>query len=106
MAVELLLWLSDRFDWLGWHKGYAVLTSVAVVGVAMLAMAVWFAAVLVFRRRFQFSVRSLFVLVVAVALPFSWLAVNIKEARDRAQQLLSIRIGDRVEILPIITLRP
>ena len=29
-----LLWLSDRFGWLGWHKGYAVLTGVAG-GVAM-----------------------------------------------------------------------
>ena len=33
LAVEVLLWLSDRFGWLGWHKGYAVLTGVAVVGV-------------------------------------------------------------------------
>jgi hypothetical protein len=21
LAVEVLLWLSDRFGWLGWHKG-------------------------------------------------------------------------------------
>ena len=38
LAVEGLLWLSDRFGWLGWHKGYAVLTGVACVGVAMLVM--------------------------------------------------------------------
>ena len=52
----------------GWHKGYAVLTGVAVVGVAMLLMGVWFAVALVFRRRFQFSIRSLLVLVVIVAI--------------------------------------
>ena len=32
LAVEVLLWLSERFGWLGWHKGYVVLTGVAVVG--------------------------------------------------------------------------
>ena len=61
LAVEVLLWLSDRFGWLGWHKGYAVLTAVAMVGVGMLLMLVWFVVALVFRRRFQFSLRSLLV---------------------------------------------
>ena len=56
LAVEVLLWLSERFGWLGWHKGYAVLTGVAVVGVAMLLMLVWFGVALIFRRRFQFSI--------------------------------------------------
>ena len=83
LAVECLLWLSERFGWLPWHKGYAVLTAVASVGVAMLAMVVWFGVALVFRRRFQFSLRSLLLLVVVVALPFSWLAVEMKEAREQ-----------------------
>jgi len=73
LAVECLLWLSERFGWLGWHKCYAVLTAVASVGVAMLGMFVWFAVAVAFRRRFQFSLRSLLVLVVVVALPCSWL---------------------------------
>lgn len=51
LAIEVLLWLSDRFGWLGWHKGYAVLTGVAVVGVAMLLMLVWFGVALIFSRR-------------------------------------------------------
>ena len=41
LAVEVLLWLWERFGWLGWHKGYAVLTAVATVGVAMLLMLFW-----------------------------------------------------------------
>ena len=32
LVVEALLWLSDRLGWPAWHKGYAVLTAVAVVG--------------------------------------------------------------------------
>ncbi len=59
LAVEVLLWLSERFGWLAWHKGYAVLTGVAVVGLAMLLILGWFVVALVFRRRFQFSLRSL-----------------------------------------------
>ena len=83
LAIEVLLWLSERFGWVGWHKGYAVLTGVAAVGVAMLLMLAWFAVALVFRRRFQFGIRSLLVLVVVVALPCSWLAVEMKKAREQ-----------------------
>jgi hypothetical protein len=41
LVVEGLLWLSERFCWLPWHKGYAVLIAVASVGVAMLVMLGW-----------------------------------------------------------------
>ena len=45
LAVEVLLWLSERIGWPGWHKGYVVLTAVASVGVAMLVMGFWCAIV-------------------------------------------------------------
>ncbi len=79
LAVEVLLWLSDRFGWLGWHKGYAVLTAVAMVGVAMLGMLLWFAVSLIFRWRFQFSLRSLLIVAIVVAVPSSWCAVERRE---------------------------
>ncbi len=88
LAVEGLLWLSERFAWLAWHKGYAVLTAVASIGVAMLLMLVWFAAALIFRRRFQFGIRSLMLMVVAVALPFSWLRVEMKKAERQRQAVV------------------
>jgi hypothetical protein len=85
LGVEVLLWLSN---WLGWpalHKGYAVLTCMATVGVGMIVMLLWFFAALTFRWRFQFSIRSLLVLAVVVAVPCSWFAVEIKKAeRQRA----------------------
>jgi hypothetical protein len=61
LAVEVFLWLCERFQWFafGRHKGYAVLIAVAVVGAALLLMALWFAAALLFRWWFQFSIRSL-----------------------------------------------
>ena len=94
LAIECLLWLSERVGWLGWHKGYAVLTGVASVGVAMVVMLVWFGVALIFRRRFQFSIRSLLVLVVVVAMPCSWLAVEMKRAREQKQAVDSICASD------------
>jgi len=90
LVVEVLLWLSERVGWPGWHKGYAVLTCVAAVGVAMLLMFVWFGVALVFRRRFQFSIRSLLVLAVVVALPCSWLAVEMRKAWEQGHAVAAI----------------
>jgi hypothetical protein len=44
-------------------------------------MLLWFLVALVFRRRFQFSLRSLMLLVVVVAIPCSWFATAMKAAR-------------------------
>jgi hypothetical protein len=91
LAVEGLLWLSERFGWLAWHKGYAVLAALASVGVAMMLMLAWFAIALIFRWRFQFSIRSLLVLVVVVAVPCSWLAVEMKKAREQQRAVKAIQ---------------
>ena len=87
LPVEGLLWLSERLGWFSFneHKGWTVLIAIAVVGIAMLFMLGWFFAAVVFRWRFQYSIRSLMVLTVAVALPFSWLAVEMKEAKEQRE---------------------
>jgi len=81
LAAESLLWLSDLLGWPAWPKGYAVLAAVASAGVAMLLMLAWWLASLMFRWRFQFGIRALLVLVVAVAVPCSWMAVESRIAR-------------------------
>ena len=92
LVVEGLLWLSERYRWFWFNekKGWTVLIAVAVVGVAMLVMLLWFVASLVFRWRFQFSIRSLLVLTVAVAMPCSWLAVEMKKAKEEKELLEAI----------------
>jgi hypothetical protein len=104
LVVELLLLLSNWLGW--WHEGYAVLAAIVVVGVALLLMLLWFIVALIFRRRFQFSLRTLLALVVVVALPFSWLAVEMKMAREHravveAIQKLDGGIGYDWEFQPI-----
>ena len=81
LAVTGLLWLSNWLGW--WHKGYAVLVAVAAVGVVLASMLLWWLVALVLRRRFQFGLRTLLALVVVVALPCSWLAVEMRKARQQ-----------------------
>ncbi len=54
----------------------------------------WFGVALVLRRRFQFSIRSLLALVVVVALPCSWTAVEMKAAREQKAVVEAIRRAD------------
>ena len=94
LVVECLLWLSERCGWPAWHKGYAVLTGLATVGVAMLGMVAWFIVSLIFRWRFQFSICLLLVLTVAVAVPCSWLAVEMKKAREQHEAVGALGLAD------------
>jgi hypothetical protein len=100
LVLECLLWLSERFQWFGFnsHKGWTVLIAVASVGVAILLIVACFAVALVFRWRFQFSIRSLLVLTIAVAVPFSWLAAEMKKAREQKEGVEEIgNVGGSVE---------
>jgi Leucine-rich repeat (LRR) protein len=54
-------------------------------------MLLWFVAAVFFRRRFQFSLFSLCVLVVAVAIPCSWMAVEMGKAREQREAVEAIR---------------
>ncbi|MGD0898054.1 MAG: hypothetical protein ABR915_09490 [Thermoguttaceae bacterium] len=93
LALVCLLWLSERLGWLPWHKGWTVLAAVASVGVALLFFFLWLVAALVFRLRFQFSIRSLLVLTVAVAIPCSWLAMEIKKAKEQKATVEGMAVG-------------
>jgi hypothetical protein len=85
LAVEGALWLSEQFHWFPFnqHKGWTVLITIASVGVALLLMFLWFIAALVFRLRFQFSILSLLVLAIVVAVPCSWLGTEMKAANEQ-----------------------
>ena len=87
LGVEGILWLSERFGWVPFNekKGYTVLIAVAAVGVTIMLMLLWFAASLLLRWRFQFSLRSLLALVVTVAIACSWLTVKLREAKQQRE---------------------
>jgi hypothetical protein len=83
LAVEGLLWLSKWFQLS--PKGWPVLIALATVGAAMLLMLLWFAVALLFRWRFQFSIRALLLAMLAVALPLGWLTTEMKQAREQQE---------------------
>ena len=87
LAVEGLLWLSERFQWFAFnqHKGYAVLIAVASVAAFLLLVFLWFLAALVFRWRFQFSLLSMLVMPLVVVIVFGWLATEMKAARQQRE---------------------
>ena len=96
LAVEFLLFLSQWFRWL--PKGWPVLIAVASVGVMVLGMFVWFGVAVVLGRRFQFSIRSLLLLVIVVAVPCSWLAVEMKKVRKETDVVEAI-VGSGGDVL-------
>ena len=87
LVVEGILLPSQH--WM--PKGYAVLTAIAVVGVTIAVMLTWWLLALCLGWRFQFSLRSLLVATVVVAIPFSWLAVEMKRAREQREAVEAIR---------------
>jgi hypothetical protein len=99
LALEGLLVLSEWLRLLPFnrHKGWTVLIAIACVGVFMVVMLGWWLAAIVFRVRFQFSLRSLFGLTLAVALPCSWLATEMKWARQQSKTVALL--GKRAGIL-------
>ncbi len=87
-----MLLLSERCRWFPFnqHKGLTVLIAVAIVTVVLLFMVLWFVASVFFRLRFQFSLRTLLVLFLAVAFPCSWLAVELQQARRQKEAVKAI----------------
>jgi hypothetical protein len=83
LASEGFLLASEHYQWFAFnrHKGWTSLIAVAAVAAAIVLMFLWFLAAVVLRRHFQFGVRLLLVLTLAVAVPCSWIAVGMKQGR-------------------------
>jgi hypothetical protein len=95
LVLECLLWLSQRFGWFAFnrHKGWIVLIAVGVVIIAMVVLALAFCVSLLSRWRLQFSIRSLLIMVLVVAVPFSWLATAMRNAKIERDAAAAIRKG-------------
>ena len=92
LALEALLFLADRYRfWCGQWKGCSVLLGCAAVLATLLMLFLWFAVSLVCRRRFQFRLFSLFMFLTCSALPFSWLAWDIKLANRQRDDVAAFR---------------
>ena len=101
LVIEGFLLLSEWFDWFAFNRQtWTVLIALAVVGLALSVMFLWFILAMLLRRRFQYGIRSLMLLVVAVAVVCSWLAVEMRSERRQwaaAQTLEAEGPADPVE---------
>ncbi len=93
LAVEGVLWLFERVHAFGFHphKGWMFAVTLASVVAAILLMSAWFVVSLFVGQRFQFSIRSLLVLVMVVAVPCSWFALEMKKANKQQEAVAEIR---------------
>ena len=103
LAAEGFLMLSERFEWFafGKHKGWLVLICLGAVGGVLSLGLLCLLACVLFRRRFQFTIRSMLVLTFAIAVACSWLAVEMQQARKQRELLewFHQRWGGRVWLI-------
>jgi hypothetical protein len=80
--VDIVLLFSEWFHWFSFNeiKGLTALIAIACIFVAFLALLIWFVVSTLCHFRFQFTIRHLFALTLVVAIPFSWLSVELKRA--------------------------
>lgn len=93
LAVQILLFLSQQFQWFWFNelKGWTVLIATAVLGLAMGVLLLWLLASLLLRWRFQFSLRSFLLLVVAIVVPSAWFAAELRRAESQRKTVAAIR---------------
>jgi hypothetical protein len=97
LILEGLFFLAERCQFL--PKGWPVLLSILAVGLSLVGLMLLFVVSLIVRWRFQFGIRSLFLLTVVVAIPSSWLAAEMKHAQPQARIITEIgRLGGRVGV--------
>ena len=91
-----VLFLAEHFHWL--PKGYPVLFAVASSAAMLLLLLLWFIAALVFRWRFQFSIRSLLFLTLIASIWGSWFGVEMRAARRQRAAVEAIqKLGGGVD---------
>ncbi len=99
LVVEGLLWLSDQFQWFFFdkHRQWTILVAVALAGAWLLLLLIWFVANVLLRRPFQFGIRALLILAVAVAVPCAWIATKVQRAKRQSEAVETIeKLGGEV----------
>ena len=97
LPLLIFLLFAAGLRWTNEHKHWLALIPVAVVGVVILQMLLSIAAALIFRRHYQFRIRTLLVLTAAAAVAFSWLAVErTQAAKQQAVVEAIVKLGGSV----------
>ena len=87
LALEAILAIYECFRFrtcaFNEQKGWTVLIALAVVAATFALLGLWLIFALVFRLRFQYSLRTLLLFVLCVTFPCCWFATERHQAREQ-----------------------
>ena len=92
LAVLLLVLAADRFELAGLIRGsgWNVLLAAAIVCLGLVVGLLWCAVNLLLRWRFQFSLKSMLLFTLIVAILCSWFAVRVRQAKRQEAAIAAI----------------
>lgn len=85
MQGTLFLSSSFRWFWFNQHKGYTVLIAVVATAILLLLFVIVAAASWFIKSKAQFSLATLLLLILIMAVPCGWLAREMSLARERQE---------------------
>jgi hypothetical protein len=100
--VFLAMAPQHHWFWFAEQRGWTVLLSLAAVAATIFLLLLWFAAVLILHWKFQFSVGSVLVLVIATSIPCSRFAAAMQRAERQSNliRLTGIHLTCRLCVAP------
>jgi hypothetical protein len=92
LAVQILLLLSERFQWFAFNekKGWTVMIAVGVFCAAVLIILFWLLVSFFLRRPFQFRMRLLLLFVLALSVPLGWCSMELRCAKRQRRMVEEI----------------
>jgi hypothetical protein len=105
LAVEVSLGVSDRYCWfsLDRYDNRALLIALGAAGATIALLTLWSLTSLVFRWRFQFNLRSLLLIVMAVGVPCGWLFREVEREQNQGRVAERIReMGGKAFVQPTL----
>lgn len=92
LLMQGVLFLSTYFRWFWFNelKGYTVVLVVAATSVLLLLLVVWQLGRRLFGRKAQFSLASILLLILVVAIPCGWLTHELAITKQRRETLAAI----------------
>jgi hypothetical protein len=99
LLMQAFLIASATFRWFEFnqHKGHSVLITIERTALLLFLMAGWLLVSLFFKARPQFSLATLMLLVLVIAIPTGWMAREYQESKQQ-QMLADEAIGSGFEI--------
>ncbi len=93
LALEGFLLLSQWLQWFAFnrHAIWSILIAAAAIAATMLLMFFWLLLALIFKWRFQFSIRALLLLTLVVAIACAWFVAAREQARKQREIVEEVR---------------